>query len=173
LNRLRGFLLLLFSLGAVSATHGQEFNYKVNAMYVYYFTKYVNWPQHTADEIITVGVIGESDVFGELQAIVAKKKTGPLILIRKIEPHEAAKYKMVVVSKSSSHLLKHVEQVTRNLPVLIVSEKQGLTTKGAAIAIYVDDEDSFKTKFEISKQNIHSRGLKVSHELMALAEIVN
>jgi hypothetical protein len=158
----------------IGKVHAQQFNYKVNAMYIYYFTKYINWPENANKGPVTIGVLGNSEVIKELQTMTANKKVnGHSLTIRQIEITEAKKCQVVVVSKSKSSLLKQVQEDTKNLPILIVSEKQGLIGKGAGICIYIDDEDNFKTKFELGITGMESRGLKISHELITLAETVN
>jgi hypothetical protein len=163
-------ICILIFIGRANA---QQFNFKVNAMYIYYFTKYINWPENSTKSDITIGVIGSSDVVSELESMTANKKVnGHSLIIRKIEVEEAKNCQVVVVSKSQTGLLHQVEEETKDMPVLIVTEKQGLTSKGAGICIYVDDEDNFKTKIELCKTGMESRGLKISHELLTLAESV-
>jgi len=161
-------------MGCMSnSANAQEFNYKVNAMYIYYFTKYINWPEHSGSDYLTIGVLGNSPVTDQLKIIIAGKKTGSiLIVVKTIEISEATKCQVIVVSKSQSAAMNQVQEATRNLPILIVTEKRGLTKRGANICIYIDDEDNFKTKFEISKGNMQARRLKVANELLTIAEIV-
>ncbi|HEV8082997.1 MAG TPA: YfiR family protein [Chitinophagaceae bacterium] len=152
----------------------QEFNYKVNAMYIYYFTKYINWPDHSGSAFLTIGVLGDSPVTDQLKIIIAGKKPGSVpIIIKIIEISEVTKCQIIVVSKSQSSITNQVQEATRNLPILIVTEKRGLVKKGANICIYIDDEDNFKTKFEISKKNMQARKLKVANELLKIAEVTN
>src|SRR5690349_7232840 len=100
----------------------QQFNYKVNAMYIYYFTKYINWPE--PKDPVVIGVLGDSGVISELEAITANKRIGGhAFLIKKIDISEVKKCQLVVVSKGQSTLLKQVEEATKNLAILIVSEK--------------------------------------------------
>jgi hypothetical protein len=169
------FSTLMILLTCMSShANAQEFNYKVNAMYVYYFTKYINWPDHAGSDNLTIGVLGDSPVTEQLKVIIAGKKTANVsIVVKRIEMAEVTKCQVIVVSKSQSAATGQVQEATRNLPILIVSEKRGFIKKGANICIYIDDEDNFKTKFEISKKNILQRKLKVANELLVIAETVN
>jgi hypothetical protein len=167
-------LIATIFIGSMSNSAGaQEFNYKVNAMYIYYFTKYIDWPGYPGSDYLTIGVLGNSPVTDQLKIIIAGKKAGSIpIIIRRIEISEVKKCQIIVVSKSESPAMRQVQEATKNLPVLIVGEKRGLVKKGATICIYIDDEDNFKTKFEISKENIQAKKLKVANELLAMAELV-
>ena len=163
------FLLLLSNLASA-----QEFNYKVNAMYVYYFTKYIDWPSHSDSDNITIGVLGDSPVSDQLRIIIANKKSDTrTIIIKRIDISEINKCQIIVVSKSKSSSMRQVQEAAKDLSILIVTEKPGLINKGAGICIYIDDEDNFKTKFEISKKNLQNHELKVATELLEMAEIVN
>lgn len=167
--------IAIIFMGCVSnKANAQEFNYKVNAMYIYYFTKYINWPDHPGSAFLTIGVLGDSPVTDQLKIIIAGKKPGSVpIIIKIIEISEVTKCQIIVVSKSQSSITNQVQEATRNLPILIVTEKRGLVKKGANICIYIDDEDNFKTKFEISKKNMQARKLKVANELLNIAEVTN
>lgn len=167
-------LLVTIFIGWIgNAANAQEFNYKVNAMYIYYFTKYINWPDHPGLAHLTIGILGDSPVTDQLKIITESKKAGNVpIAVKRIDISEATNCQIIVVSKSESSSIKLVQEATRTLPILIVTEKRGLIRKGANICIYIDDEDNFKTKFEISKENMKARKLKVANELLEIAEIV-
>jgi hypothetical protein len=143
-------------------------------MYVYYYTKYIGWPSKTNTGNIIVGVIGNSPVEEELKKIVHLKKSEKnSITVKRIDVSEVRSCQIVIVSKSQSSVIDKVNEVSGNLPILIVTEKSGLVKKGADICIYVDDEDNFKTKFEISKSNIQASDLKVANELLELGSVIN
>ncbi len=165
------FAVILFTSKKIFA---QEFNYKVNAMYVYYFAKYIDWPTATKAPSLLIGIIGDSPLNEQLKAVVNNKRVyGKSFIIKNISASEAILCNMVVISKNQSSQTEKVSERIKDLPILLIAEKQSYTKKGAHICIYVDDEDSFKTKFELSKSNIAKSNLKVSHELLALCELVN
>lgn len=172
------FLAILLTFSVLICTQqkakAQTFNYKVNSMYIYYFTKYVGWSAGLKHNEITIGIIGDSPVIDELKTLTGNKKVnGEVIVIKKIAVAEAASCQIIIISKSSIAQLKQVQEEIKNQPVLIVTEKAGYINKGADISIYIDDEDNFKTKFELNKSNFQNKGLKVSRELLGLAENFN
>ena len=171
----KAFLLSLTVILLTCRTStAQEFNYKVNAMYIYYFAKYVNWTDVVQGETLTIGVLGNSPVMDQLKALIANKKVyGKSIVIKRIDVTEAKSCNMIIVSRSETGLTQKLCESLNNKPVLVITEKEGYSKKGAQICIYVDDEDDFKTKFELSRSNIEKSKLKVSHELVALGELVN
>jgi hypothetical protein len=52
---------------------------------------------------------------------------------------------------------------------LLVSEKDGMARKGADISFFIKEE---KLKFEINKNVIENKGLKIATELLKLAVVV-
>jgi hypothetical protein len=79
---------------------------------------------------------------------------------------------MLYVPLSESKQIQSVKLKLAQLPVLVVSEKRGLGKKGSHINLFIDDDDDFKTKFEINKNTLQQQGLKVSNQLTALAIIL-
>lgn len=161
--------LLLF----IHSANCQDFNYRVNALYIYNFTKYVDWGE-LHGESLTIGVIGNSPVHDQLRSILTNKKVyGKNFVVKMITPEEAPHCQLIIISKEKVALTQQISDRVKDLPILVITEKQGYTRKGAQICLYVDDEDRFKTKFELSRVNLKSTRLKVSNELISLAEIVN
>lgn len=157
----------------IHSANSQDFNYRVNALYIYNFTKYVDWGE-LHGESLTIGVIGNSPVHDQLSSILANKKVyGKNFVVKMITPEEASTCQLIIISRERVALTQQVSERVKDLPILVITEKQGYTRKGAQICIYVDDEDQFKTKFELSRVNLKSTRLKVSNELISLAEIVN
>jgi hypothetical protein len=168
---------LIVTLGLLLATgevHCQDYNYRVNALYVYNIAKYIDWSEINESETITIGIIGDSPVFDHLKSITANKKIyGKDFLVKHIDAIDAAACHMVIVSKNVVNKTLMVSESVKNTAVLIITEKRGFTKKGAQICFYVDDEDSFKTKIELSKSNLEKSHIKVSQELITLSEIMN
>lgn len=171
---LKSFVTLAsFLLIFIQSVNCQDFNYRVNALYIYNFTKYVDWGE-LHGESLTIGVIGNSPVHDQLRSILVNKKVyGKNFVVKMITPEEVSTCQLIVISKEKVGLTQQVSERVKDLPILVVTEKQGYTRKGAQICLYVDDEDQFKTKFELSRINLKSTRLKVSNELISLAEIVN
>ncbi|MDX2196771.1 MAG: YfiR family protein [Cytophagales bacterium] len=148
----------------------QEVNYKVHAMFMYHFTKYVEWPDAKKSGDFVIGVVGSSDINKELETIAATKKAGAQsIVVKKISASDAATCHMVFIPSSQSSNLDDVLQSGGGKPVLIVSEKNGLCKKGSNMNFVIVDD---KLKFEINKASIENNGLKISGELLKLGIVL-
>jgi len=65
-------LLIFLLLGVAGNVNAQDEKFK--AIFIYNFTKYVNWPQIEGSFIISI--LGNSAITGEIESIAAKKTVG-------------------------------------------------------------------------------------------------
>lgn len=164
-------IVVVFSLKAV-VSYAQDTDYKMASLYLYNFAKYVDWPDSARKSQFIIGVFGSDEIKAQLiKTIGSKTMNGTPIIVRQIRhPEEAVGVNMLFISYPESAKLSQISALAGNRPILIVSEKQGLLRKGAGINLFVDEEDSYKTKFEINKKSIEGRNLKVASSLVKLAE---
>ena len=150
----------------------QEINYKAYSLFVYNFTKYMEWPEDAVKEGFTVGVWGDSPILKELQAVASTKKIkGKSITIKKLNSVEDAVYcQLVYISSAKSGTLKAMKEKLKGKPVLLVGEREGLAAKGAALSFVTQDDDALK--FDINKAVIKDHNLKIATALLALGFIV-
>ncbi len=145
--------------------YGQSFDYKENSAYVFNFIKYISWPAKKSE--ITVGVVGKSPIEGELREVVSRKKNSSFnLIIKNIEPAESRSVDVVIVSEKANAYLKEINDLTRNLPILIISEKGNQSRLGACISFFMDDENNFKTEYQLSMHNCRARGLTVGEQIL-------
>jgi YfiR/HmsC-like len=143
----------------------QSFDYKENSAYVYNFIKYIDWTSKKTS--ITVGVIGNSPIEAELRSLVdRKKRSGIGLIVRNIDVSEAKQMDVVIVSEHSAHLIKDINLATAGLPLLIISEKENESRSGACISFFMNEENNFKTQYQLSVRNCRSRGLIVGDQII-------
>lgn len=153
-------LILLCSSAALQA---QEDMFK--ALFMYNFTKDIEWPDKSGDFVITV--LGNSPIVNELEKIATKKKVGnQAIAVKSVNnPDEISHAHIVYIVPSKSSQLKEVISNLQNKPVLIISDKPGMARQGSGIN-YVKIDG--KQKFEINPSNITGNGLKLNSFLISL-----
>lgn len=157
--------LMLVCLVAVSslATHAQTMEPKIQALFVLKFVDNISWPQDRKS--IIIGVIGESEVFTELESRLKVKNPNGLV-IKRITASDVATCDAVFLAKGESAVIKSVNHATSGKPVLIISESD-LSKKGSGISFV---EESGKLAFIINKEAIESAGLKISSALLTLGK---
>jgi len=142
-------------------------NDKFKAVFLYNFTRYIEWPSNTSSEFV-IGVVGSSSIYSELQSITQGKLVGSqAIKIKKVQNvSEMGSCSILYVSSEVSSQVAHLATELKDNNMLIITERSGLINKGAGISFVVDNG---KQKFEISKLNLEKRGLKVNKQLLDMA----
>ena len=167
------FLFFSFFFLCISAGFSQQYDYdyKENAVYVYNFIKYTDWPE--GKENIVIGVVGYTPFAPEFKRLLLKKKNSNVnITLKYIKPTEVHTVNVVLVSTGSSDRLREIQTITNDLPILIITEKGGLNRQGACISLFIDEDDDFKTRYQLSLRNCRSRGLAVSEQILSNAVLV-
>jgi hypothetical protein len=161
-NLLKIFLFVgAFSLYSSSAW-GQ--NEKFKALFIYNFTKYIEWPAQNGSFVITV--FGETPMSIELHLIAQVKKVGSQsIEVRKAATiNDIGESQIIYVPSSKNKSLADVSRRFAGKAVLIVTDES--IDKGHVCINFVVRDG--KQSFEISKANIESHRLRINSGLMAL-----
>ena len=143
-------------------------NAKIKAVFIYNFTKYIEWPKSYKEGEFTIGVVGKSPLYSELIKMTQTKKVAnqPLQVKRFNTPDDISKCHILYISKDKSAELSSVVKKLKNNSTLIVTEETGLVDKGAGINFIIKNN---RQKFELNKGNVEKYKLKVSSNLEALA----
>ena len=153
--------LLLLSLLFFTEASAQVSTRKLEAIYMYNFTKYINW-QHAGGEGHTIGVWEEKDVASELEANL-KNKGGIVVKVIKTAA-EARECEIVYLPKTKSGQLDALMEAAGD-DVLIVTEED-LAAEGASVSFVLDGS---KLRFKINQGALNKAGLQASSSLLSLA----
>jgi len=162
------FIVLFLALSLIPAFAQ---NYKMHSVFIYSFTRYVQWPDGYNQGDFEILVLGDSPILEELKAMAQAKKVGDRIIkITKIKsPAEIRKCNMLFVPAAKSDQIDEVIGMVNTQSILIVSEEPGLGTKGSDINFIVKDG---KLAFELNQASAIKQGLKISNELARLAILI-
>ncbi len=143
----------------------------VKALYLYNFTKYMEWSKEKNKNYFVIGFIGSTPVYEELKQVCSAKKVKnrdfELRLVKDVS--EADECDVVYITKGNSLPLKKLVTIANGNEILIVTEEEGLAQKGAGANI-VKINDKFK--FELNTDEIKKTGIVVASQLIPLAIIV-
>jgi hypothetical protein len=161
------FLILFFSL----VTSGYSQNYKLKAVVLYSFTRYVFWPESVATGDFEIKILGASGIEDELKIMAQSKKVGNRnIRVSRVEnAGEIGSCHILVIPMSQSERLEEMLVILGNRPVLVVTEEPGLGARGSDIN-FVDRDG--RLAFELNQASVNKRKLKVSTELTRLAILI-
>jgi hypothetical protein len=150
------------------ALHASAQDEKFKAIFIYNFTKYVNWPVSEGNFVINV--LGNNSIIGEIQGIATKKLVGSSkIEIKKIVTiAEIGKCHILFISAGKNDLLAEAFQIAKKNNILVITENPNSCKNGSCIN-FLNKEG--RLTFEISKANIEACGLEVSSDLMKLGMV--
>ena len=137
---------------------------KFQALYLLNFSRNLDWNQID----VTIGVLGNSKTYGELESLVVKY---PNISLRKMALGESlSNCQMIFLPTSQNRNFDSVQQTIGSSPIVLVTEDSGLAEKGAEISFFMDGN---KLKFSINKEALDASGVKVNDKLLSIAKLVN
>ncbi len=162
----KGFLIL-FLCAVMGQVKAQE-DYKFHHIYIWSFTKYIEWPSSYQSGDFVIAVVGQSDIIPYLQVMARQRTAGAQKIDIQVVNHigELGKVHMVFIPKEKSNVLEPLLYKLKDKPTLVITEEDGLLTKGSGINFI---KEGGRVKYEANQQNIESHGLKVSSKLLQLA----
>lgn len=160
---------MLFTL-LIPRVLAQEAKFK--ALFMYNFTKYIEWPAEKQRGDFVIGVFGNSPIIQELEIIAQKKKVGTQnIVIRQFDnPAEARNCHMLYIPENRSNRADEIASACNGQGVVLITDKPGLGKTVAGLN-YVQVRG--KQSFEINKSNLDSQGVKVNSVLLSLGIVVD
>jgi hypothetical protein len=169
------YILLLLILGFTKVPGQQDVpseaeEYALKAVFLYNFSRYVEWIPSTMDEEFIIGVVGSSPVTEPLREIAATKTMkGKKIIVRQFNRPEDIRFAHILfISKQAFYPLDVLLSKTSK-GTLTVSERNGAAQEGVAFNFILIEH---KLKFEANTKAINTAGLKASSELLKLAVIM-
>ena|ERR1700733_1515262 len=154
--------------GLAQADEGEE---NLKAVFIYNFTKYIDWGPAASNDDFVIGIIGPSTISTSLTEI-AKTNTvnNKHISIRHFnKPEEIAYCNILFIPHNSPFALNSILDKLDH-GVLTVSEDEGFAKRGTAFNFVIKHD---KLKFEANLKAIDSAGLKAGSQLLKLATIID
>ena len=162
--------LLLILLVTFTAAYSQ--NHKYQSVFIYSFTRYVQWPDSYNQGDFEILVLGESPILDELKAMAASKKVqgDRQIRVTKIgSPSEIRKCNILYVPSGKADQFENVLTKVNSQSILVITEETGLGVRGSDINFIMKDG---KLAFELNQAAVNKQNLKVSIELTRLALVI-
>ena len=142
-------------------------DYKFHSVYVYNFTKYIQWPTNNINFTINI-LDNEHKVFESFKMMAdAKSSENKKYVVNKFNNvSELTDCDILFIPSGSSNKAEEAINKFKDKHTLVITEKPGLITSGSSINFVIQDS---KLKFEINKSALEKAGLKVSSQLMQMA----
>ncbi len=167
----RILLAMVFIAMGVINTYAQDAKYK--ALFIYNFTKHIEWPANAKTGDFVIGVVGNNDVFNNISNIAGGKKAGSqnivVVKFKSVEEVIDCHILFVGMGQSNSSKFAIIQTKTSGKNTLIVTERAGMAKKGSVINFVVQGG---KIKFELNKANAAKYKLTISSYLENLAIVI-
>ncbi len=141
---------------------------KAQAMFIYNFSRLIEWPPAYKSGSFIIGVFGTSNVADELDAYTSGKKVGvQTITVQRLKSvDEISKCHILFVPFSRTKQLPEIVGKINSLSTLLITEKKGAIDLGATINFLIVGD---KLKFEYKQANASKQGIKVSSRLQEMS----
>lgn len=160
--------VVMMGLSGMAQTSASKFQ----ALFIYNFTRYIEWPSSQSGGDFTIGVLGNGEIVSDLNSVT----NGKLVGSRKItvkqfaSVSEVSNCQVLFVNRSFVSQFADIQSRFQGKGVLIVTDKPGMKDKGACINFVIDDG---KQRFEINRDVVERSGLKISSTLLDMAVASN
>ena len=145
--------------------------HQLRALYLYNFTKYVEWPAQSfagTNTPFTIGVVGGTDLCQDLEELAKGKRVdGRELIVRRIEQPEEAKACQLLFLDPQDGLFVPFLTIAKDLPVLTVGVAEDFLRSGGVVCLARKDKN-LRPKINLATaRRIH---LIISAKLLALAD---
>ena len=160
------FILLLVTIPFVKAQ-----DEKFKALFMYNFTKYLEWPDSKQKGDFIIGVYGNSPIITELNIIAGKRKIKEqTLVIKKIfNTNELTQCNIVYIPENHSNEAGKIAGICQNKGIVIITDKAGYAKLYSGLN-YV--KINGKLNFEINRKHLEDEGIVVNAALLSLGIIV-
>jgi len=155
--------LILFCFNITVFSQNERFK----SLFIYNFTKNIEWPTHYRQGDFVITVLGNSTVYNELVKNVKGKSNGhqTIHVTQAANISGIGKCNILFIPSSQSNLLEAAQKQLTGTPTVIITEKNGLIRQGADINIIHLDG---KLQFEIDPKRLENKNLVAAKTLLTL-----
>jgi hypothetical protein len=160
--------ILLITIVLASSVYSQTSIPKAQSLFIYNFSRMIEWPATYRTGDFIIGVLGTAEVAGELETYTKGKKVGAqnIQILRYKTPAEIQQCHILFVPFVRTKQLSEVMTVVGNKSTLVITEKTGALNEGAAINFIILED---RMRFELRAENANKLGIKFSAKLQEMS----
>ena len=146
-------------------------NAKIKGVFLYSFTKYVEWPPNEVKDDFRIGVLGRGYVSSELDKMAITKKVlnKPMKVMKFATADDIESCQILYVPAEFSDDIGKIISKIGKKSTLIVTEKPTYVERYSAINFVIVN---YRQKFEINRNHFAKYNLKLNEQLTKLASKV-
>jgi len=161
----RLYFLLLAGIFLYISNNTLAQDTKFQSLIIYNLTKLLDWPDKSGN--FTIKIIGNTELTKELKEFTNERKAGGKqdFDIQKVEIGNIDNCHILFIGAQDCANTESIVKTVGSKPVLVITEKPDLTSKGAGISL---DKMDGVWKFQYSEENIKKAGIKISMDFKEL-----
>ncbi|HEX5170096.1 MAG TPA: YfiR family protein [Cyclobacteriaceae bacterium] len=166
------FLITILLCSFRQSAPDPDINAKTKTLFIYNFTKYVEWPESMKTGSFVIGIYGDyPNLLAELQNMASTKTAGSqkITIIQYSSVETIVPCHLIYVNEDKAGELPGIIKKLGDYPTLVVTDAEGSAKKGACINFYYE---ASKQRMEVNPETIRKRDLKISGQLLSLAKVV-
>ena len=158
--------ILFLIIGFVSTANAQVS--KLQPFFIYNFIKQIEWPASSSTGDFVIGVVGQSEITGELIKLSKTKKVNERRIIVKnfSSVSDISNCQILFVPANHNSSLQKAIEKLGGASTLVITEAEGAISQGSAINFVIRES---RQRFQVSKENASKKGVKISSYLIKLA----
>jgi hypothetical protein len=177
LLQIRKICLLLVCFFTISANAFSQTDVNtLKAVYLEKFSRFITWPKECnieqLDQPFIIAVFGNTKLTQSLQMVYSQQEIyNKRVIINEItELKDIKDCHILFIADSEKKELQKILSITNGLPILTISETEGMAKKGVIINFF---EENNKLRFEINESALLKSPLKMSYYLLSTARIID
>jgi hypothetical protein len=141
---------------------------KFEALFIYNFTKYIEWSKTDGHSDFIIGILGKGDIVTEMQLMASLKLVGDRkIIIKVFDNSENIEHcHILFITKNQSAQIPVAKQKLAGMSTLYITESPGMAQNGSGINLVSKVN---KVVFEVNTKNLKDNNLEISSTLLHLA----
>lgn len=168
-------LILLNLIIANHAASSEVQDYEVKAMFLFYFSKFVDYPPSVLNnqtKFLRICIFGEDPFQKAIDlAVQGKEAHERPIEVKRLRSIDGTKdCQILFISSSERASLSQIFSYTRQHPILTVSDMDDFIENGGMIQFFVADS---KVKFKVDLKKTQTANLKISSRLLQVAQVID
>jgi len=169
------FLLLgfVFIISTSADMSDKDTNAKLKAIFIYNFTKYIEWPATSKSGNFKIGILGDySSLKEELTKMASVKKVGlqTIEVVSYNSVNDVKDAQIIFITESKNNSIGGVLGKIAGKSTLVLCDTESMAKKGAGISFFTAEN---KQKFALNTANVTKYNLKLSSTLTKLAAVVH
>lgn len=164
------FIIILIFIGTIQVNAAPPKSSEVEAVFIYKFLQFIEWPEHKDDSNFNICTLGESEINDSIGIIDLKDMNGSSIkVLKKIKNEDRSKCRVIYIGEIEDKYEKEILKFSQKNSILTVSNKKGFLESGGIINFLIIDN---RVNFEINFKEAKKSGIKISSKLLRTAKRV-